>query len=112
VTFQLKKCELLKDRIEYVGHNITPDGNCPALSKFDLINDWPLPKTSQALVSFIGLLTFYCVYCPWFEIRVKPLRALERAYHRKAIPPSKWTKPLTDLWNELKLGVTSSPCHV
>ena len=39
VIFQLKKCEFLKDRIEYVVHDITRNGNCPALPKFDLIND-------------------------------------------------------------------------
>jgi hypothetical protein len=110
VTFQLKKCDFLKDRIEYVGHDITPDGNCPAQSKFNLITDWPLPATGSALISFIGLLTFYFIYCPWFEIRVKPLRALERLYHRKPLPAGEWTTELTGLWNELKLGITSSPC--
>jgi hypothetical protein len=80
VTFQLKKCEFLTNRIECVGHDITPDGNCPAESKFDLITDWPLPQNGQSLGSFIGLLTFYNACCPFFEIRVKPLRALERQH--------------------------------
>ncbi len=110
VTFQLKKCEFLTDRIEYVGHDITPDGNCPAESKFDLITDWPIPSNGQSLGSFIGLLTFYNIYCPFFEIRVKPLRALERQHHRKPIPTALWTPPLVSLWDELKLGITSSPC--
>jgi hypothetical protein len=110
VTFQLKKCEFLTNRIEYVGHDITPDGNCPAQSKFALITDWPLPVSGQALGSFIGLLTFYNCYCPWFEIRVKPLRRLERQYHRKPIPTPDWTPPLIALWDELKLAITSSPC--
>ena len=110
VTFQLKKCEFLTNRIEYVGHDITPDGNCPAESKFDLVTDWPLPVNGTSLSSFIGLLTFYNIYCPFFEIRVKPLRALERQHHRKPIPSAMWTPPLTELWDELKLAVTSSPC--
>ena len=110
VTFQLKKCSFLNDRIEYVGHDITPDGNCPAQSKFDLVADWPLPANGSALLSFIGLLTFYNIYCPWFEVRIKPLRKLERLYHRKAIPTAKWTEDLRHLWSELKLGITSSPC--
>ena len=110
VTFQLKKCEFLTNRIERVGHDITPDGNCPAESKFDLVTDWPLPGNGTSLSSFIGLLTFYNICCPFFEIRVKPLRALERQHHRKPIPSAMWTPPLTELWDELKLAVTSSPC--
>ena len=110
VTFQLKKCEFLTDRIEYVGHDITSDGNCPAQSKFDLINDWPIPGTGSSLASFIGLLTFYNIYCPFFEIRVKPLRLIERQHHRKPIPVVMWTPPLTSLWTELKVSITSSPC--
>ena len=110
VTFQLKKCEFLTNRIEYVGHDITPDGNCPAESKFDLITDWPLPTTGQSLGSFIGLVPFYNIYYPIFEIRVKPLRSLERTHHWKPIPDGSWTTPLVSLWHELKVGITSSPC--
>ena len=110
VTFQLKKCKFLTDRIEYVGHDITPDGNCPARSKFDLITDWPVPASGPTLGSFIGLLTFYNCYCPWFEIRVKPLRTLERVHHRKPIHTPLWAPPLLSLWDELKIGITSSPC--
>ena len=30
VSFRLDKCEFLKDRVEYVWHNLTARGNCPA----------------------------------------------------------------------------------
>jgi hypothetical protein len=110
VTFQLKKCAFITNRFEYVGHDITPDGNCPAEPRFDLINDWPLPASGQSLISFIGLLSFYNIYSPWFEVNVKPLRLLERQHHRLPIPSERWTMPLTVLWDELKLAVTSSPC--
>ena len=47
VSFRLDKCEFLKERVEYVGHDLTPNGNCPAASKFDLITDWVIPVHSQ-----------------------------------------------------------------
>jgi hypothetical protein len=94
VTFQLKKCEFLTERVKHVGHDITPGRNCPASSKFNFITDWPIPATGTSLLSFIGLLTFYNCYCPWFEVRIKPLRRLKRDHHRKPIPPSLWTPPL------------------
>jgi hypothetical protein len=110
VTFQLKKCKFLTNRIEYVGHDITPDGNCPAQSKFDLLTDRPLPASGISLISFIGLITFYNIYCPWFEVNIKPLRLLERQHHRHPIPSSQWTPLLSAVWEELKLGITSSLC--
>ena len=39
VSFRLDKCEFLKERVEFVGHDLTADGNSPAASKFNMIND-------------------------------------------------------------------------
>ena len=74
VSFWLDKCDFLKDRIEYVGHGIIAQVNCPAQSKFDLIKNWELPKNGQALFLFIGLVQFYHRCAPYFEIRMKFLR--------------------------------------
>jgi hypothetical protein len=53
-SLKLPKCDFLKRRFEYVGHDITADGNCPAESKFDLISDWKLPPSNgQGLRSFV-----------------------------------------------------------
>jgi hypothetical protein len=109
VSFQLKKCEFFKDRIEYVGHDLRPKGNSPAASKFDLINDWPLPTSGQSLHSLIGLVNYYHRYIPYFEIIIKPLRTLERKYRRTNIPLMAWSPDLITLFNEVKVMVTSSP---
>jgi hypothetical protein len=33
LSLKLSKCDFLKERIEYVGHDLTSDGNCPSKSK-------------------------------------------------------------------------------
>ena len=109
VSFRLDKCDFLKERVEYVGHDLTARGNCPAQSKFDLINDWPLPRTGQALHSFIGLLNFYHHYKPQLELRMKPLRELYKRFYRSDIPIMGWTPKLIQLFEDLKIGITSSP---
>ena len=50
------------DHLEYVGHDLTPNGSCPATSKFNLIQDWPLPTNGLNLHSFLGLCSFYNQY--------------------------------------------------
>jgi hypothetical protein len=85
VSLKLGKCDFLKNRFEYVGHDITADGNCPAESKFDLVKDWSLPSNGQGLRSFVSLCNFYHRFCPWFEVSVKPFRSLISEFHRQPL---------------------------
>ena len=80
VSFRLDKCDFLKPRVEYVGHDVTNDGNYPASSKLNMINDWKLPERGESLSSFIGLLNFYHRYTPYMKIRLKPIRGLLKCY--------------------------------
>ena len=87
LSFKLSKCDFLKDRVEYGGYDLTAKGNFPAAYKFSLLQDWSLPPHDISLLSFIGVCCFYNKYCPWFETNIKPLRRLQREYHRKKSPP-------------------------
>ena len=57
LSFKLTKCDFLKERVEYVGHDLTAKGNCPAESKFALIKEWPLPTHGISLL-FYWLVLF------------------------------------------------------
>jgi hypothetical protein len=109
VSLKLGKCDFLKERFEYVGHDITADGNCPAESKFDLVRDWVLPSTGQGLRSFVSLCNFYHRFCPWFEVSIKPFRGLMSEFHRLPIPPDRWNPDLVSLFDKLKRDIVSSP---
>jgi hypothetical protein len=111
LSLKLSKCDFLKDRVDYVGHDLTSEGNYPSKSKLDMINDWPLPATGQeALHSLIQLCNFYNKYCPWLELKLKPLRRIIKLYHRQTIPAVVWTPAFRLLFAGVKTGVTSSPC--
>ena len=77
LSFKPTKCDFFKERVEFDDTDLTTYGNCPAVSKFNLIQHWPLPPNVISLLSFIGLYGFYSQYCPWFEKNIKPLRKLE-----------------------------------
>ena len=74
VNFRQDKWHFLLDRVEYIGHNLQVNGNYPAKSKFDIINDCMLPTTGTGLHSFVGLVMFYHRYAPYLEMQIKPLR--------------------------------------
>ena len=111
LSFKLSKCDFLKDRVEYVGHDLTANGNCPAASKFLLLKDWPIPPDGISLLSFIGLCCFYNRYCPWFETNMKPLRKLQRVYHRKTIPIMSWIPSLIKLFVVVNLVLLFHPFY-
>ena len=109
VSFKLSKCEFLSERTEYVGHDICPSGNSPAASKFQMINDWPLPLHGQSLFSFISLVTFYHWFIPYHKLRIKPLRQLVQRYYRCDILIMAWTPSTIKLFNDFKTSITSAP---
>ena len=108
-SFKQSKCDFLSERFELVGRNITPIENTTASSKYDLITDWKQPTTSAGLHSFVSLINFYKQCSPLFELKAKPLRNLYIKYLHKDIPISAWTTELQELFQALKVDITSSP---
>ena len=105
----LKKCNFLKKRFEFVGHDILSMGNTTAQSKYDLINDWILPVTGDGLHSFVSLCNFYTKFLPLFEMKVAPLRQLYTKYLHQKIPQMAWSKDLIYLFEALKKDLTTEP---
>ena len=64
LSFNLFECDFFKSRVEFVGHDLTAGGNCPAQSKINLITEWTLPIHGTVVLSFIVMCAFYSRYCP------------------------------------------------
>ena len=74
-----------------------------------MIRDWEIPSTGSSLYSFVGLVMFYHRYAPYLEMRIKPLRRLIKLYFRTQIPVMAWTQESLELFNDIKICITSSP---
>ena len=109
LSFKLSECNLFKDRVEYVGHDLTTEGNCPVVSKFFLQKDWSLSPHGKSLLLFIRICCFYNRYYPWFETNINPLRKLQRNYHRKNIPMMGWTPAFIKIVCDYKIHLVTSP---
>ena len=95
-------CFFLKPRVEFVGHDLTARGNCPAQSKFNLIQDWPLLTHGTVLLSLIDMCSFYSRYYPWFETGIKPLRRLQRSFHHAELSIMAWSLSTISLFIDCK----------
>ena len=93
VSFCVDKCQFLQNCVEFVGHNLTSDGNCPTQSKFELMSNWEVPKSIQSLHPYIGLVLFYSKYAPYLDMKIKPLRQL--LMHTSGNQYPQWHGPLT-----------------
>ena len=59
LSFKLSKYDFFLPCVEYVRHDLIAVGNCPTLSKFQLVKHWSLSPHGVSLHSFIGVCAFY-----------------------------------------------------
>ena len=75
--FQLKvkpkKSFFFQMEVSFLGHILSAKGIAPSPEKVGKVRDWPIPKTSQEVHSFIGLASYYCRFISNFTKWSKPL---------------------------------------
>jgi hypothetical protein len=49
-------------------------GNLQAQSKDIILLNWNVPTTPRQVMGFIGFAIFYLRWCPWFEMKIKPMQ--------------------------------------
>ena len=73
-----EKCEFHKEKIEYLGYILTPDGLFMDPAKVKVIQDWPEPRKVRDVQSFLGFANFYRWFICNFSDIVNPLTRLTR----------------------------------
>ncbi len=68
-----KTCFFLKG-FEFVGIDVSPNGDCPAMSKHQLLDHWPKPEFVCNVA--IGFVQFYRAFIPYFKVHAEPLREI------------------------------------
>ena len=71
-----QKCELLQERVRYLGHIVSAAGIATDPEKIEAIANWPPPKDLKQLQAFLGTAGYYRQYLPEFATVAKPLHQL------------------------------------
>ena len=95
--------------LEFVGIDVLPDGNRPAMSKHELIQHWPIPEFVRDVASFVGFLQFYSKFIPNFEIRVEPLRRIMERDYTEAVGDH-WTPTARKTFDDLRNSILCDLC--
>ncbi len=75
---KLKKCDFLKEEINYLGHVVSRNGVSPNDAKIASIVNYPEPTTAKELSSFLGLASYYRKFIRAFAEKAHPLTKLTR----------------------------------
>ena len=53
------KCQLFRDRIQYLGHEVSAEGIQPVPDYVKVVEEWPMPTTRTAVRAFLGKIGYY-----------------------------------------------------
>ena len=115
-----KKSFFFQTEVSFLGHILSAKGISPNPEKVDKIRDWPIPKTSKEVHSFIGLASYYRRFIPNFAKWSKPLNALiippahqvkvRRGEMKKSeLTEFIWSKECQEGFDALKQALTTAP---
>ena len=54
-----KKCAFAREQVDYLGHTLSTEGMRPNSAKDEAVENFPKPKSSKEIKSFLGLVNFY-----------------------------------------------------
>ena len=98
------KCELIKSRVEFLGHMIDENGLHMTEDKVEAILKWPPLKSVSEVQSFIGLIGYYRKFIRMFSEIAAPLTELTQKGK-----PFEWTSAQQQAFDALKKKVSEHP---
>ena len=99
-----KKCSLVKQKVEYLGHVVTPDGVIPNPEKVRVVREFPIPKNLKELRAFMGLANYSRRFVKDFAHIANPSNALSKKGVKFV-----WTQACADAFDKLKSALVSAP---
>ena len=75
---RLHKCEFLKDKVDYLGFEVSQNGIHASPEKVKAVLDWPRPQSVHDIRSVLGLASYYRKFIKGFSQLAKPLTDLTR----------------------------------
>ena len=102
--FSKNKCEILTDKLEFLGHTLSSKGISPIESKVKALIDTPIPGNVKILHSFLGLVNYYAKFLPHLSERIRPLFSLIRKGSKWL-----WCEEYTKIMEQIELELSYRP---
>ena len=102
-----KKCRIVCDEVEYLGHVVTPLGLKLNNRNLDAVRCFPPPTNLKQLQQFLGLTSYYRHFIPNYARIAYPLHCLTR---KEA--PFEWSADCETAFDSLRTKLLTSPVLV
>ena len=99
----LRKCHVLRDEVEYLGHLVSGKGIRMIPSYVEKILSWPLPKTGKELRSFLGFCNYYRAFIREFAHLTSEMNKLKNEHIIS------WPDEVTAKFEKLKEAFKEEP---
>ena len=94
----------LKTELSYLEHIITSEGVKPDPQKVKAINEFPTPRNTTGVKSYLGLIGYYRKFIPQFSKITKPLNDLLEKESKW-----QWEQEHVDSFHLLQTFLTQEP---
>lgn len=93
-----------RNSVEYLGHVVSKDGIQPNPDKIRAVTEFPVPKNTKGVRSFLGLANYYRRFIKGFASIAAPLNNLLRKHVR-----FKWDTNCQQSFDALKQALVTAP---
>lgn len=104
IKFNLNKCKLRTNAVNYMGHIITEKGLKINSGKVQAVVDMPRPIDEKGIERFLGVVNYLNRYIPNFSVETEPLRELIRKENLFS-----WTEKQENAFKTLKSKLIKAP---
>jgi hypothetical protein len=73
LSLNLRKSRVCSKHFEFIGIDVCPVRNHPAMSKHQFLEHWPQPEFAWDVAKIVGFAQFYGKFISHFELRIAPL---------------------------------------
>ena len=99
---KFSKHGFFKDKIQYLGHEVSKDGISVDPYKVKSIMEWSVPKNVSDIISFMGITGYCRKFIEVFSKIVYPITSLQKKGNK-----FEWTKNCEESFNKLKHLLTT-----
>ena len=101
---KFSKCKFWLDRVQFLGHVLTPEGVSVDPSKVQDVLDWKSPRSVHQIRQFLGLAGYYRRFIPDFSKIAQPMTKLLQKEAKFV-----WGPACEEAFQSLKTFLTTAP---